>query len=163
MAGHGVRKLSRRFGGAGIARTGEAFEALGYRHGAAMAVLAGSTEIAAGSGLAAGAATPLAAAAAIGVMANATVTAHRGAGLWAEDGGFEYPLVVAAVAAGVATLGPGAASVDGLVGHVLSGPGCGAASIGVGLVGAATLLATEHRRPADRMSNAGDGADDANT
>jgi len=157
LAGHGVRKLSRRFGGAGVARTGEAFEALGYRHGAAMAVLAGTTEVAAGLGLAAGAATPLAAAAAIGVMSNATVTAHRGAGLWAEDGGYEYPLVVATVAAGVATLGPGAASVDALVGHVLSGPAWGAVAIGLGLVGAAALLAAERRRPAERMSKADGG------
>lgn len=161
LAGHGVRKLSRRFGGAGMAETGEAFEALGYRHGSAMAVLAGATEVTAGLGLAAGAATPLAAAGAIGVMTNAAVTAHRDAGLWAENGGYEYPMVVATVAAGIATHGPGAASVDAALGYRRAGLSWGAAAIGLGVASAMMLLATAHRTPG-QASGSGRPAEDGN-
>lgn len=154
LAGHGVRKLSRRLGGAGVARTGEEFEALGYRHGSVMAVLAGATEVTAGLGLAAGAATPLAAAGTIGVMTNAAATAHRHAGLWAENGGYEYPLVVATVAGGIAAHGPGAASVDAGFGYGRTGPGWGAAAIGVGVASALMLLATAQRPPSHQASGA---------
>ncbi|WP_051299654.1 DoxX family protein [Arthrobacter castelli] len=146
LVGHGVQKLSRRLGGP--VRTGEAFEAMGYRRGPAMAVLAGVTEIAAGVGLAAGAATPLAAAGAVGVMTNAAATAHRHRGLWADNGGFEYPLVVATVASGIAIHGPGAVSVDAASGLERSGLGWGGASMSMGLGGALALLAAAYR-PSD--------------
>ncbi|WP_028922772.1 DoxX family protein [Pseudonocardia acaciae] len=142
LAGHGVQKLFGWFGGDGPAATGEAFESLGYRHGRAMAVVAGLTEVGAGLGLAAGLLTPLAAAGVIGVMANAAVSAHGRAGLWAQHGGYEYPLVVASVAAGVALHGPGAFSVDGVVGLADGGLGPGLGAIGLGVLSAVAVLAT---------------------
>ena len=139
VAGHGAQKLLGWFGGDGPATTGEAFTAMGYRGGKAMAILAGSTEIAAGLGLAAGIATPLAAAGVIGVMTNAAVAAHGQAGLWAQDGGYEYPLVVATTAAGHALRGPGVWSVDAALGagRGESRWGLGAIVLGVGTAAAA--------------------------
>jgi putative oxidoreductase len=140
LAGHGVQKLFGWFGGVGVAGTGGAFTQLGYRHGPAMAMLAGLSELAAGTGLAVGLLTPLAGAATIGTMVNAILVVHRKNGPWAQNGGYEYPLVVAVAAAGIALAGPGAFSVDALIGWRWPVP-WGPAAIGLGLVaGAAAML-----------------------
>ncbi|MFH8984932.1 DoxX family protein [Streptomyces varsoviensis] len=130
--GFGGRKLFGWFGGGGRERTAENFESFGYRDGRAMATLAGATEITAGVGLVTGTATPLAAAALIGEMVNAAAV-HRREGLWAENGGYEYPLVLATAAACLAWDGPGPLSVDRALGRERTGPawGLGAVALGV--------------------------------
>nr|WP_198151507.1 DoxX family protein [Kibdelosporangium sp. MJ126-NF4]CTQ93874.1 Membrane protein, distant similarity to thiosulphate:quinone oxidoreductase DoxD [Kibdelosporangium sp. MJ126-NF4] len=148
LAGHGTQKLFGWFGGDGLAATGEAFENLGYRRGRVMAAVAGLTEVAAGLGLAVGLLTPLAAAAVIGVMINAAATAHRANGLWAQNGGYEYPLVVAALAAGVALHGAGTLSVDAVLGLEQPDTVWAGAAVGLGVVVAAvTLGAARQRKP----------------
>ncbi len=111
MAGHGSQKLFGLFGGHGLQGTGRWFAALGYRPGTVFAGVAGASEFLGGLGLALGFLTPLAAAALIGVVINAMIvdSAH---GLWASEGGLEYPMVIAVVALAVTTLGPGALSLD---------------------------------------------------
>jgi putative oxidoreductase len=49
-------------------------------------------------------------------MATATATVHWKNGVWVQDGGFEFPLVLAAVAFAVAAIGPGSVSLDNLFG-----------------------------------------------
>lgn len=97
-----------------------------------MATLAGATELAAGVGLVTGTATPLAASALIGEMVNAAAV-HRRQGLWAENGGYEYPLVLATAAVCLAWDGPGPLSVDSALGRERTGPawGLGALALGV--------------------------------
>src|SRR3954469_2963634 len=107
FAGHGAQKLFGWFGGHGIEGTGGFFHSLGYRPGKAFAAVGGLSEFFGGLVLALGLFTPLAAAMIIGVMFNAAMSVHVKHGLWVTEGGIEYPLVVAAVAAGIAFAGPG--------------------------------------------------------
>jgi len=66
--------------------------------------------------LAAGLLTPVASAAIIAVMAVAIEVAHASKGFFAHKGGWEYALVMAASALGLAFTGPGAYSLDSLLG-----------------------------------------------
>jgi putative oxidoreductase len=142
LAGHGAKKLFGWFDGPGLAGTSASFESLGYRHARTMAAVAGMTELVAGGALAAGALTPLAAAGIIGLMINAAVAAHGTNGLWGENGGYEYPLVLATVAVTVAATGPGAWSVDTLLGWSVSGVAWALGAVVLGAVSALAVLAT---------------------
>ena len=75
-------------------------EKLGFRDAAVMASLAGLSELAGGLGLALGFLTPFAAIAIVVVMLNATVMVHLKNGFWTSAGGYEYPLVMSAIAVG---------------------------------------------------------------
>lgn len=156
FVGHGTQKLFGWFGGHGPEGTGGFLASLGYHPGKRHAVLAGLTEAGGGLLLALGFLTPLAVAAMVGVMVNAIGSAHWKQGLWVTDGGFEYPLVLAVIAAGVGLAGPGAYSVDHLFQRATAawhpwGLGWGLVATAVGLGSGLVLLAT--RRPA---STAGD-------
>lgn len=143
LMGHRAQKLFGLFGGGGLAKTGEQMEGLGYPRGKAMAALAGLTEITSGAAIATGTCTPVAAAGVVGVMTNATFAAHRRAGLWNQNGGYEYPLVLATLSVGLAAHGPGRLSVDH---HVwerrTDGIWWAAAALGTGLAAAAAVLRT---------------------
>jgi putative oxidoreductase len=115
-----------------------------------MALLAGAAEAGGGALLLLGFATPFGAAAIIGTMINASLTAHRGKGLWNTNGGFEFPLVLATVAAGLAFIGAGQFSVDAAIGWKMSGTDAGVGAIALG-AGAATV-AMMTRRPARRAA-----------
>ncbi|WP_241778008.1 DoxX family protein [Streptomyces sp. CT34] len=139
MAGHGSQKLFGLFGGHGIQATGKGFEALGYHPGTIFAGIAGASELLGGLGVAVGLLTPLAAAALIGVLINAmTVTSPNG--LWSTEGGIEYPLVIALVVLGVATIGPGALSLDHFFPWRNGGWRYGAFALILGGIGAAIVL-----------------------
>ncbi|MFE1953532.1 DoxX family protein [Streptomyces sp. NPDC059524] len=115
VAGHGVQKVSRRLGGAGLAGGAQEFRADGFRGGALTALAAGGGQIGSGLLLAAGLLTPLAATGAIGVMTVAlTVKWHNG--LWVQHDGYEYPLVLICTSAALAATGPGEWSLDAVLG-----------------------------------------------
>ncbi|MEU0402451.1 DoxX family protein [Streptomyces sp. NPDC006197] len=115
IAGHGVQKVSRHLGGKGLEGGTEEFRADGFRGGALTAVAAGGGQIGSGLLLAAGFLTPLAATGAVGVMTVAlTVKWHNG--LWVQNDGYEYPLVLIGTAAALAATGPGAWSLDAALG-----------------------------------------------
>ncbi|MEU6161435.1 DoxX family protein [Streptomyces sp. NPDC047130] len=135
IAGHGVQKVSFHLGGGGLAGGTEEFRRDGFRGGRLTALAAGAGQIGSGLFLAAGLLTPLAATAAAGVMTVA-VTVKRPKGLWVQNDGYEYPLVLVAVPAALALTGPGRWSADQLLGltpwplwmspaAVLAGPGIG--------------------------------------
>jgi putative oxidoreductase len=154
LAGHGAQKLFGWFGGHGLAGTGGFFESIGYRPGRLMALAAGAGEFGGGLLLALGLLTPLGGAAVVGVMLNAIVAAHWGKGPWASNGGWELPLIDAAVGAGLAFAGPGRYSLDRALGWSLSGDGWGVAALALGVVAAlgtlavrASVLAREGRGP----------------
>jgi putative oxidoreductase len=132
-------------GGGKIAGTAGWFEGLGLRPGIVHAWASVVTELAAGAGLIVGLFTPLACAAAIGVMAVAAIVAHRPNGFFVFRDGYEYVLMIAVVAAALAAIGPGDASLDSALDIEIVGlAGIGIAVLG-GLGGTAVLLATSWR------------------
>ena len=139
MAAHGAQKLLGWFGGYGIAGTGRFFEQLGFRPGRWHAAQAGLAEILAGLFLAAGFLTA-AAAVLVAVMLVAAVGVHLKGGFFAQNSGYEYTLVLGAVALALASTGPGAISLDRALGIAWSGPKWGLAALAAGLVGGAVPL-----------------------
>jgi putative oxidoreductase len=135
FVGHGSQKLFGVFGGHGLEGTGAFMESLGLRPGRLQAFAAGSGELVGGALLALGLLVPLAAAVVIAVMTAATLTAHRGKGLWVTDDGFELPLTYAVVAFALAAVGAGQASLDAAFGLDLAGLGWALGALAVGLVG----------------------------
>ncbi|MBA4861657.1 DoxX family protein [Streptomyces sp. PSKA54] len=115
IAGHGVQKVSFRLGGNGLAGGTEEFRHDGFRGGRLTALAAGAGQIGAGLFLAAGLLTPAAAMTAMGVMTVAgTVKWHNG--LWVQNDGYEYPMVLVVVSAALALTGPGRWSADHALG-----------------------------------------------
>ncbi|MER6566754.1 DoxX family protein [Streptomyces sp. NPDC001093] len=115
VAGHGVQKVSYRLGGHGLAGGTEEFRHDGFRGGRLTAVVAGASQIGAGLFLAAGLLTPLAAMAAMGVMTVAG-TVKWPKGLWVQNDGYEYPMVLVVVSAALSLTGPGRWSLDHVLG-----------------------------------------------
>lgn len=132
LAGHGAQKLFGWFGGHGLEGTGGFFHGLGYRPGKPFAAVAGLSELGGGVLLGLGLFTPFAAAMVIGTMLNASLSAHAGKGPWVTNGGWEYPLVLGALATMYAFAGPGAASLDNAFGWDLAGEQWGIAALALG-------------------------------
>jgi putative oxidoreductase len=145
LAGHGSQKLFGKFGGYGLEGTGGWFDSIGFRPGRRMALVAGLSELGAGLLLALGLLTPLAAAALVGTMTVAAST-HLPKGLWGQNGGYELPLTFAVVAATLAFTGPGAASLDNVLGiEDWSGTATGIVAIAVGLLSALVVIGKAKR------------------
>jgi putative oxidoreductase len=140
VAAHGCQKLFGWFGGGGPAGTASMFESLGLRPGRPYALLAGLAEAAGGLLLALGFLTPLAVAAIIGVMLVAFALVHRRKGFFLQGGGYEYNLVLAGASLGLAFTGPGAFSLDAVLGLTWGDAWAVAALIAGLLAGTAALL-----------------------
>jgi len=144
LAAHGAQKLFGRFGGYGLDGTGQFMEQLGFHPGRRHAALAGLAETGGGVLLALGLLTPLGAALVASVMLVATITVHLKNGFFASGGGYEYNLVLAAAALSVVFTGPGAFSIDALLGYSFAGTLWGIGAIVMAVVGAAVQLAQRH-------------------
>src|SRR5919197_1676795 len=107
FVGHGAQKLFGLFGGYGLEGTAGFMESLGLRPGRFHATAAGINEFVGGALLALGLVVPVAAALLIATMVAASLTAHRGKGIWASDGGFELPLAYATIAFALSAVGAG--------------------------------------------------------
>ncbi|OBK32112.1 DoxX family protein [Mycobacterium sp. 1165196.3] len=147
LAAHGYNKF---FGGGRIPGTARWFESIGMKPGKFHATVAATTEMAAGLGLAAGFLTPIPAAGFVSLMLVAAWTVHRANGFFIVKEGWEYNLVLAVSAVGVATLGSGKYSLDYLVfgKNWFDGWQGLAISAGLGLLGAIGQLAIFYRPPA---------------
>jgi putative oxidoreductase len=144
FVGHGSQKLFGSFGGHGPQKTAAAFESLGLRPGRFMALAAGASELAGGALIALGLLTPLGAALVIAVMLTAVWTVHLEKGVWITEGGFEYNLVVVAVAFALAGVGAGEWSLDNILGFDLAGGGWALAALAAGLFGAWSTIMIGH-------------------
>lgn len=142
LVAHGANKV---FGKGGLEGTTRWFDSLGLRPAHVHARMAAATEIGAGMLLTLGAASPLPAAAAIGLMATAARTDHKGKGFFVFKGGWEYTGVVAAVCTVIAALGPGRFSVDALTGRRRAGWRWALAAAALGLGSSTALLAASYR------------------
>ena len=136
LAAHGAQKLFGMFGGYGIAGTGHYFESIGFRPGRVLATIAGLGEFGGGLALALGLLTPFASAVIIATMAVAIWSVHLEKGFFNQGGGYELPLMIAAIALGIAFAGAGSLSLDAMLGIPLSGAEWGFLALGLGLAGA---------------------------
>lgn len=109
MAAHGYNKF---VGPGGLKATARWFDSVGMKPGMFHARVAATTEISAGVGLAVGLLTPIPAAGFVALMLVAAWTVHRPNGFFIVKDGWEYNLVLAASAVGIATIGSGRLSFD---------------------------------------------------
>jgi putative oxidoreductase len=153
LVGHGAQKLVGAFGGHGIEGTAGFFESLGLRPGRLHAVAGGLGEAVGGGLLALGLLTPVGAALVIAVMTTASLTAHRGKGPWATNGGWELPLLNGVAAFALAGIGPGDVSLDHVLSLHMDGSGWALGALAVGVL--AGLGAIAQGRFAARERGAG--------
>ena len=152
FVGHGCQKLLGWFGGHGPKGTASFFEGVGLRPALPLALLAGTAELAGGLLLGFGLFVPLAALLLVGVMTTAVAAVHGKNGLWVTNGGFEYPLVLVAVAFAVAALGAGSISLDHVFGIEWAGVRWAVAAAILGVLGGlaafalARITGRTHRR-----------------
>jgi putative oxidoreductase len=116
IAVHGSQKLFGWFGGYGIAGTGGFFEGLGFRPGPLFALAAGLGETAGGVLLVLGLGGPIGPAIVVMVMLVAIFSVHITKGFLTQNGGWELPALYIAGAAALAFTGPGAYSLDRILG-----------------------------------------------
>jgi putative oxidoreductase len=154
LAAHGAQKLLGWFGGPGLEKTGQGMAMLGFVPGRRHALHAGMVEAGGGLLLALGFLTPLAAAVVFSVMLVAAVSAHVKQGFFITSGGYEYTLVLGVAGLAIAFTGPGALSVDALLGYSTSGAFSGGVALLVGLAGAAIPLAQRRQPPMAQVATA---------
>src|SRR5579884_3022490 len=93
FAAHGAQKLFGWFGGYGLAATGGYFDSIGFRPGKLFAGAAGASELAGGLLVALGLGGPIAATLIIATMTVAALGVHVANGFFAQNNGFELPLL----------------------------------------------------------------------
>ncbi|MGH3821692.1 MAG: DoxX family protein [Pseudonocardiaceae bacterium] len=142
LVAHGYNHV---WGSGGLTGTTRWFGSLGLRPPKLHAVVSGAGELAAGSSLGIGFLTAPAAAFVVGAMVVAGIAAHRPNGFFVFRDGYEYVLMIGVVCAVIGLLGPGAASVDRLLGTDVAGAIGLAIVVGGGVLGAAVLLAATWR------------------
>ena len=152
LAAHGTQKLFGWFGGPGLDATGQFFEMIGFIPGRRCAVRAGLAETGGGLLLALGLLTPVAAALPFSVMLVAAVTVHIKKGFFAQNGGYEYTLVLGIAALTLAFTGPGSLSLDALLGYYLSGRFWGMAALFVGVLGGVMSLIQRRTLPTQQAT-----------
>ena len=151
IVAHGTQKLFGWLGGYGLTGTGGYFEQLGFHPGRTFAAAASVSEIAAGVLLVLGFLGPIGPALLLSVMIVAAVSVHWNHGLFAATNGIEVPLLYATGALTLALTGPGAYSLDAVLGlDRLWSPGLEWAALGAGVVAAVVNLAA--RRPAPSVA-----------
>jgi putative oxidoreductase len=139
MLAHGIKHAR------GKEKTSRWFGSIGFKQPTMQWFASTATEIGVGVLLIVGFLTVAAAAGVIGIMTVAFVSVHRKVGFWITarpDEGWEYVMVLAAVASAVAIGGPGLASVDEAIGIATSLTGwVGFGAVVVGLLAAGVQLA----------------------
>ena len=142
MAAHGAQKLFGWFGGYGLNATGEFMVQLGFKPGRTFAAMASATEVASGLLVALGFLGPIGPALMVSVMIVAMVTVHGKNGAFAQNNGFELPLLYAVAGVALGLTGPGRYSLDAILGLTpLSAPSVAYAALAVGIVGGLASLA----------------------
>jgi len=136
FAAHGAQKLFGWFGGHGLAGTGGFFEQIGFRPGHIFAAAAGFSEIAGGLLVALGLLGPIGPMFMIAVMTTAALSVHAPNGFFAQNNGYELPLVYGGLALVLAFAGFGVYSLDAALGlSSLWTPAISWIAVGLGILG----------------------------
>jgi putative oxidoreductase len=114
--GHGAQKGFGSFGGPGFAGASGFFGSMGFRPARFWTGLAVGGELVAGVLLLLGLLTPVAALLVVATMAVAVAKVHGPKGFFVQNGGYEYNVILAIAALALAATGPGAYSLDHLLG-----------------------------------------------
>ena len=112
LAAHGAQKVFGVLNGPGFRGTTGFMNMLGLRPARAWAVAVGAGEFGGGVLTALGLFNPIGPIGMVSAMAMATQKAHLGKGFFVSEGGPELTLLNSAAALAVATVGPGAYSLD---------------------------------------------------
>jgi len=113
---HGAQKLVGIGGGPGLQGWTTNVGKMGFKPAPFWGLVSVSAEFLGGTALAIGFFTPVAAALIVAQMFVAIAKAHWPKGFWVQQGGLEYPFVLAVVSAAVGLGGPGRYSVDATLG-----------------------------------------------
>lgn len=138
MFGHAAQKLFGWFRGNGITKHGAIFESIGLKPGKLMVVFAGLTELAGLALVASGFLTTLGATMLLATMLVAAASLFHN-GVWAHLGGYEVALTYGLIAIVIMVSGPGAYSIDSILGLEFSGVVWALAGIAVAFVGSLPL------------------------
>jgi putative oxidoreductase len=134
VAAHGAQKLFGWFGGPGLKGFSGFMAAKGLKPAALWGLMGGLGEFGGGLLLALGLLSPLGSLGVIGAMAMAIALAHWSKGFWGTKGGYEFPLTLLVSSAVLGLVGPGAYSLDALLGIALPAWLFWAGLVGVALV-----------------------------
>ena len=135
VAAHGAQKAFGWWGGPGLAGWTKAATSMGWHPARPWALLSMLAELVGGLLLAIGLLTPLAAALVLAQTLVIILRVHLRNGFWNGKGGIEYPLTLWLGTAAIMLAGPGAISLD----HVLGlsfGPVGRMAALAIALTGA---------------------------
>lgn len=122
FAAHGAQKAFGWWSGPGIEKWQKAIAGMRFQPVALWVFVSVGAELVGGLMLALGLFTPLAASALVGQSVVIVLKVHLPNGFWNKASGIEFPLALAAGVIAVLGLGPGAYSIDRLIGFELAEP-----------------------------------------
>jgi putative oxidoreductase len=86
----------------------------------------------------------------VGVMVSAIAAVHWEKGIWNQNGGIEFPLVLGTVAFAVAAIGAGRYSLDNAFGIDWHGLWWALGAVGLGVLGGLASMLPGRRPPAEQ-------------
>jgi putative oxidoreductase len=122
LAGHGAQKVFGWWGGSGMTGWVGAMKRMRIRPAVGWAWASALAELLGGLAVAIGLLSPLGSFAIAGSMLVAIALVHWPKGFWVTKGGYEFNLLILGTVAALAVIGPGAYSVDSVLGIHLPEP-----------------------------------------